>query len=132
MGEPRVWAHRADREPGRASFPSSWSERSWSAEVTGEQPEDELRIVDNPATRRYEARLGDRVVGFSEYRPAGGRLIFTHTVVDPEFEGQGIASRLAAEALDDVRRRGMTLTAHCPFIAAYLRRHPQYADLTAP
>lgn len=92
---------------------------------------DELKIVDNPSTRRYEARLGDRVVGYSEYRPAGRRLIFTHTVVDPEFEGRGIASRVAAEALDDVRRRGLTLTAHCPFISAYLERHPEYADLIA-
>ncbi len=95
------------------------------------EPEGELRVIDNPATRRYEARLGDRVVGFSEYRPAARRLIFTHTVVDPEFEGRGIGSRVAAEALDDVRRRGLTVTAHCPFIAAYLKRHPEYADLIA-
>jgi predicted GNAT family acetyltransferase len=93
---------------------------------------DDVRVVDNRSEHRYEARLGERVVGFSEYRPAGQRLIFTHTIVDPEFEGRGIGSQLAAEALDDVRRRGMTLTAHCPFISAYLERHPEYADLIAP
>ncbi len=96
------------------------------------EPKDELRVVDNPSEHRYEARLGDRVVGSSEYRPAGQRLIFTHTIVDPEFEGRGIGSRLASEALDDIRRRGMTLTPHCPFISAYLERHPEYADLVEP
>ncbi len=89
-------------------------------------------IVDNPAERRYEARLGGQVVGFSEYQPAAGRLVFTHTVVDPAFEGRGIGSRLAAGALDDVRARGLTATVRCPFIAAFLRRHREYDDIVRP
>jgi predicted GNAT family acetyltransferase len=77
------------------------------------------------------ARLGDKVAGFSEYRRVRGRLIFFHTEVDPAFEGRGIGGRLAAGALDDVRARGLTFTVKCPFIAAYLKRHPEYEDLRA-
>lgn len=92
---------------------------------------EELRIVDDPGARRYEARLGDRIVAISEYRSAGDRVIFLHTEVDPELEGRGIGSRLATGALDDVRARGLRVTAHCPFIRAFIERHPEYADLVA-
>jgi predicted GNAT family acetyltransferase len=89
----------------------------------------ELRIVDNPEANRFEAHLGDQLVGFSEYRPATGRIIFVHTEVDPGFEGRGYGSRLAKGALDVVRARGMKASIHCPFIAAYLERHREYDDI---
>jgi predicted GNAT family acetyltransferase len=90
---------------------------------------DDIVIVDNPERRRYEARLADRVVGFSDYRPARGRLIFVHTEVDPAFERRGIGSRLAAGALSDVRARGLKATVHCPFITSYLKRHREFDDV---
>jgi predicted GNAT family acetyltransferase len=95
------------------------------------QPPDEIRIVDNPAEKRYEARLGDRVVGVSEYELDGDRLIFVHTEVDPTLEGKGVGGRLAAGALDDARARGLAVIAECPFISAYLKRHREYADILA-
>ena len=91
-----------------------------------------LRVADNPAERRYEAHLGDRLAGFAEYRLAPGRVIFFHTVVDPDLEGRGFGSQLARGALDDVRVRGLWVTPHCPFIRSYIRRHPEYADLVHP
>jgi uncharacterized protein len=97
--------------------------------VEGQSVDEEIRIADNPAERRYEAHVGDRLAGFAEYRAVPGRVVFVHTQVLPEFEGRGVGSRLAAGALDDVRARGLGMTPKCPFIAAYVRRHPQYADL---
>ena len=55
--------------------------------------------------------------------------MFVHTEVLPAFEGKGVGSRLATWALDDVRARGLKLTPQCPFIAAFIKRHPAYADL---
>jgi len=97
--------------------------------VEGHSVDEEISIADNPAERRYEAHLGERLAGFAEYRAMPGRIVFIHTEVLPEFEGRGVGSRLAAGALDDVRARGLGMTPKCPFIAAYVRRHPQYADL---
>ena len=91
----------------------------------------EIRIVDNPGERRYEALLEDRVVGVSEYHLVGDQIIFLHTEVDPSVEGLGVGSRLAKGALDDVRQRGLKVVAECPFIAAWLKRHREYADLLA-
>lgn len=89
-------------------------------------------VEDHPDEQRYVARLGERVVGFTEYRWIRGRLVFFHTEVDPAVEGQGIGGRLAAATLDDVRARGMKIAVKCPFITAFLRRHPEYEDLLAP
>jgi predicted GNAT family acetyltransferase len=90
----------------------------------------ELHILDQPARQRYEARLGDDVVGFSEYRRVErDRIILFHTEIDPAFEGKGFGSRLAAGVLDDIRARGFRLTVKCPFMAAYLKRHREYDDL---
>ena len=92
---------------------------------------DSVEVVDVPTRQRYEARIGDRVAGFTTYRAVQGRLILVHTEVDPELEGRGIGNRLAAGVLDDIRARGLKMTVKCPFIAAFLKRHPDYLDLVA-
>jgi hypothetical protein len=55
--------------------------------------------------------------------------VLLHTVIDPDYEGHGVGSALARGALDDVRARGMSVVARCPFIAEYITRHDEYADL---
>jgi uncharacterized protein len=96
----------------------------------GERIMDEpIRVVDNGEALQYEVHVGERLAGFAEYRALPGHVVFTHTVVLPEFEGRGVGSRLAAGALDDVRARGRTMTPQCPFFAAYVRRHTEYSDL---
>jgi uncharacterized protein len=86
-------------------------------------------VADNPDQNQFEGRLDGRVVAFSEYEMAPGVITFLHTEVDPAFEGQGLGSALASNALDDVRARGLQVVARCPFIAAYIRRHREYRDL---
>ncbi len=90
-------------------------------------PVDQLKIVNVQDARRWEARSGDDVLGYSEYREQPGRVIFTHTVVEPEHEGQGVGSSLARAALDDALARDLRVTPICPFIRAYVERHAKYA-----
>jgi uncharacterized protein len=99
----------------------------WVDRVTTEQHEP--RVKNNPELRRYEIRIGGEIVGISAYVERPGRIIFTHTEVDEEREGQGLGSKLARGALDDARARGLRVTPRCPFIAAYVRRHPEFNDL---
>lgn len=90
-------------------------------------------VRDNPDESRYDLLVEERLAGFSEYRLNGERITIYHTEVEPEYEGRGLGDELARGALEDVRRRGLVLVPLCPFIAAYIRRHPDaYLDLVAP
>ena len=78
-----------------------------------------------------ELRLDDRVIGFASYRLRDGWVVLTHTEIDEECEGRGFGSRLAAGALEDIRRRGLEVAALCPFIARYIELHPELEELVA-
>ena len=96
-------------------------------------PTAELAVEDNRDESRYEAWLGDRVVGIAEYEleDDAGPIVFVHTEVLPDAEGMGVGRGLAKAALADVRARGLKLRSECSFISGYLRRHPEDADLVA-
>ena len=95
--------------------------------MDGNQPATgDLETVDNPDRRRWEVRAGGKVIAFAEYRIQPGRIVFTHTVVEPEQEGRGVGSRLARTVLDDAVARGLRISPRCPFIRAYIERHPEY------
>jgi predicted GNAT family acetyltransferase len=81
-------------------------------------------VADNRELARYEVRVDGQLAGFAQYRLAEDRITIFHAEVDPDYEGQGIGSQLAKSALDDVAARGLELNPRCPFIAGYVRRHP--------
>jgi predicted GNAT family acetyltransferase len=90
----------------------------------------DISVADRPEASRYEARTADgTVAGFAAYELQGSMIVMTHTEVEPAYEGQGVGSTLIRQALDDVRRRSLQLVPLCPFVAAFLERHPEYADL---
>jgi len=91
-----------------------------------------IEISNNAAQSRYEIRVGEVVAGFAAYHVRPGKITFTHTEIADEFEGRGIGSKLAIGALDDARAAGLLVTPQCPFIAAYIRRHPEYLDIVDP
>ncbi|HET9608711.1 MAG TPA: GNAT family N-acetyltransferase [Acidimicrobiales bacterium] len=86
-------------------------------------------VQDAPDRSRYEVTVDGELAGFAEYRDLDGARVFTHTEVFDAFEGHGVGSALAQGALDDVRRSGRRLVALCPFVAAYIEHHDEYADL---
>lgn len=87
-------------------------------------------VTDNETEHRYEATLADGdVAGYAAYERADGVTTFTHTVVDPAHEGQGIGSALVRAALGAEREAGRSIVPRCPFVKAYIDRHPEHADL---
>jgi predicted GNAT family acetyltransferase len=88
-----------------------------------------LRVTDAADHARYEAHVGDELAGFVTYRKRPGTITFVHTEVEPAFEGHGVGSRLAAAVLADARAQELRVVPLCPFIAGYIDRHPEFADL---
>jgi predicted GNAT family acetyltransferase len=88
-----------------------------------------VSVIDKPDEGRYEALVDGTLAGSAFYNLSPGRIVFLHTEVDPSFEGHGVGSRLAKEALDDARSKGLHVVPRCPFIARYIREHPEYQDL---
>ena len=88
-------------------------------------------VLDVPERSRYELRLDDEVVGVVVYRREGDVLELLHTEIDPGHEGAGLGGRIARGVLDDIRRRGLAVRPSCPFVSAWMARHPDYDDLVA-
>ena len=91
----------------------------------------ELEISDHPEQAQYEARLDGQRVGLAAYRLAENVITFSHTEVDPDQQQRGVGGALARFALDDARRRGLTVQPRCPFIRHWISEHPDYLDLVA-
>ena len=94
-------------------------------------PSRDIRLADNPAESRYEAHVDNRLAGVAEYERRPGRVVFVHTEVAREFAGLGLGQRLARFAIEDARARSERVIPRCPFIAAWLERHPEFADIVA-
>jgi len=90
---------------------------------------DATTLKDNTAAKRYELIAGGEVVGFAQYRVSGDTVTITHTEISPEHEGKGYGSALARQALDQLKANRQNLIPACQFIAGYIGKHQEYADL---
>lgn len=88
-------------------------------------------VTDNPAASRYELRVGTDLAGFVDYRLRAGdtEISLVHTQIEPAYEGAHLATHLARFSLDDARARGLAVLPFCPYITAWIKKHPDYADL---
>jgi hypothetical protein len=90
-----------------------------------------ITVVHRRAESRFEATL-DGHRGVLHYQrndaPAPG-LRIPSVVVDPAIEGRGVAGALTRAALDWARASGLRVEPLCPYVAAWMRRHPDYDDL---
>ncbi|MGI5522227.1 GNAT family N-acetyltransferase [Micromonospora sp. CA-259024] len=90
----------------------------------------DVTVTDNPERRRYEANADGQLVAIAEYVATGDSLVFIHTQSCDGFESSGAASALIRSALDDVRRRHMSVIAMCPFVKRFIEQNQQeYGDL---
>lgn len=78
--------------------------------------------------RRFTVQTGGEL-STAAYERSGDTITFTHTVVPPEVEGQGIATAMATTALDYARAEGLKVVPQCAFFAAFMAKNPEYEDL---
>jgi uncharacterized protein len=87
-------------------------------------------VRDNAAASRFELAV-DGQTAFAIYRASPGRITITHTEVPREVRGRGFGSALVRGALERVRAQGLKVESRCPFVSAYLGKHPEFNDLLA-
>jgi predicted GNAT family acetyltransferase len=88
-----------------------------------------LVVRDNPPELRYEALVDGRLVGLIRYRKEPGLVVLVHSEIDLDREHTRLGQELVRGALADIRARGLRVVPHCPFVADYIREHPEEADL---
>jgi predicted GNAT family acetyltransferase len=92
--------------------------------------ENEIAITDAKDASRYEARDADgNLMGFVDYKLFGSVIAFRHAETLPEYQGHGVASKIATKSLDDARDAGMRVRPACPYYQDFLKKHTEYADL---
>ncbi len=85
-------------------------------------------LIDNAEAKRYEFKI-DGHTPIIEYIKAKEKIYLTHTEVPNELAGKGIGTALVKQALEDIKAKGLTLVPLCPFVALYLKRHPEWKAL---
>ncbi|GAB3948058.1 GNAT family N-acetyltransferase [Corynebacterium tapiri] len=83
----------------------------------------------DPSQSRYVIEVGGQEAGFAEYVERDGVRDFSHTVVDPQFRGQGLSSPLIAAALDGTREAGLRAKASCSAVERFVSKNEDYRDL---
>jgi predicted GNAT family acetyltransferase len=91
--------------------------------------EPEIVVSDAPERKRFEVTVDGELAGFLVYRAREGLIALIHTEVEDAYEGRGLGGRLARFALDGAREQGVAVLPFCPFVNAWIKRHPEYVDL---
>lgn len=86
------------------------------------------QLIDNAEEKRYEMHIEGHTP-IIEYIKTKDKIFLTHTEVPKELEGKGIGSSLVKAVLEDVKKQDLTLVPLCPFVASYIKRHPEWKDL---
>ena len=86
------------------------------------------QLIDNEAAKQYEFHIDGQIVRI-EYIKVPGKIFLTHTEVPPSMEGKGLGSSIIKAALEEVKKNDWVLVPLCPFVAGYIKKHPEWKDL---
>jgi uncharacterized protein len=107
-------------------FPCADEERTNMSPVARTFP---ISIADDPTTCRYELLVNGALAATANYVLTADTITFRYSELRSGFEGRGLGPQFARAVLDDVRQRGLTVVARCPFFSTFIEDHPGYDDL---
>jgi predicted GNAT family acetyltransferase len=90
-----------------------------------------IEVIDNPRDRYYELRVDGVAAGLLVYESLGSHRVLTHTTVQEDYRGHGLAHQLIRAALDDLSTRNVTVSNHCTVVGRFVDDNPQYQGLFA-
>lgn len=94
--------------------------------------EPRIEVVDVPERSRFELLVDGKLAGLEDYELGDGVISYVHTEVADAYEGRGLGSKIARAILDSARERGLSVIPRCPYIAGWIKKHPDDADLVHP
>lgn len=83
------------------------------------------KLINNEAEKRFEVHI-DNLIAFVDYKLFKGGIAYIHTEVPETLSGKGVGSFLARGVLDYAAENHLKVKPYCPFINAYINRHPEY------
>ncbi len=89
----------------------------------------EYELIDNRENKRYAINIGSDVAFIEYVLSTAGEIFLTHTEVPKIMEGKGVGSALVLKVLKDIEERNLRLIPLCPFVATYIKRHPEWRRL---
>lgn len=87
-----------------------------------------MKLIDNQEAKQYEMHVDDEIVRI-EYIRALNNIYLTHTEVPRSLEGRGLGSQIVKSVLEDIDAKELTLIPMCPFVAGYIKKHPEWKKL---
>ncbi len=86
-------------------------------------------LIDNTDASQYEFHVGTQIAKIEYIKTQNGDIYLTHTEVPMDIEGQGIGSQLVEKVLMDIDKKSMKVVPLCPFVASYIKKHPDWKHL---
>jgi predicted GNAT family acetyltransferase len=90
---------------------------------------EELEVINNEVEKRFEVTING-LLSKLDYIQDEETFVITHVGVDPELRGSGVAGKLTQVGLEFAKAKSLRVIPMCSYAAAYIRRNPQYAELT--
>ena len=90
---------------------------------------DQVKVTHNPEKNRFET-IVEGYASRLDYLQDGKNFVITHVGVHPELRGQGLAGQIVEASLTYAREHDFRVIPMCSYAAAYIRRHPEYLELT--
>lgn len=87
---------------------------------------DDYELIDNTENHQYEFHIGKLVPKIEYIKSKNGEIYLTHTEVPVQLEGKGVGSQLVEKVLKDIERQELRLVPLCPFVAGYIKKHPDW------
>ena len=87
-----------------------------------------ITTTERPDEQRYVLLDDGTEIGEEAYVDVNDERVLFHTVVSPDYAGQGLASTMVTSVMDDIVARGMKAVAVCPYVKSWLSKHPDYAE----
>jgi predicted GNAT family acetyltransferase len=89
----------------------------------------EYELIDNVEKKQYEFHIEGLAARIEYIKAKDATIYLTHTEVPKQLEGKGVGKALVQQVLEDIKQKELTLVPLCPFVAMYIKRHPEWRSL---